>query len=440
MKRFLDSFFKLTENGTSLRGECLAGLTSFAAMAYILAVHPSILEAAGMDRAALVTVTALSAAVGCFLMAGLANYPIAMAPGMGMNAFFALTVCVGMGVPWQGALGIVFWNGVIFLFLSVSGLREKVVESVPEGLKLGVQAGIGFFIAFIGLRNAGIVVDHPATLVGLGDMKSAAIWLALGGIGLTGVLLARRIPGGVLISIGAVSVIGCLVPTEEGAITALPGSWVSLPASPVGTSFALDLTYPFLNWRVAWPLVFAFLFVDLFDSLGTLMGVSRSAGLLNAEGRLPRMNRALLADAGATVSGALLGTSPVTSYIESAAGVKAGGRTGLTSVVVGLCFIGALFFTPLILALPALATGAALVVIGLTMVDGMRHLAYDDASQFLPAILTMLAMPLAFSISDGIGLGFITYVILMLGTGKGREVKSLTYVVAGLFGLRYVFL
>lgn len=440
MKKFLDSFFKLTENGTSIRKECLAGLTSFAAMAYILAVHPSILEAAGMDRAALVTVTALSAAVGCFLMAGLANYPIAMAPGMGMNAFFALTVCVGMGVPWQGALGIVFWNGVLFLFLSVSGLREKVVESVPEGLKLGVQAGIGFFIAFIGLRNAGIVVDHPATLVGLGNMKTAASWLALGGIVLTGILLARRVPGGVLISIGVVSVLGCFVSVGGGLVTALPSSWVSMPASPVGTSFALDLSYPFLNWRTAWPLVFAFLFVDLFDSLGTLMGVSRSAGLLDAKGRLPRMNRALLADAGATVSGALLGTSPVTSYIESAAGVKAGGRTGLTSIVVGLCFIGALFFTPVILALPALATGAALVVIGLTMVDGMRHLAYDDACQFLPAILTMLAMPLAFSISDGIGLGFITYVSLMLGTGRGRSVKSLTYVVAGLFGLRYMFL
>ncbi|MBT5705075.1 NCS2 family permease [Verrucomicrobia bacterium] len=440
MKRFLDSFFKLTENGTNLRKECLAGLTSFAAMAYILAVHPSILEAAGMNRAALVTVTALSAAVGCFLMAGLANYPIAMAPGMGMNAFFALTVCVGMGVPWQGALGIVFWNGVIFLFLSVSGLREKVIESVPEGLKLGVQAGIGFFIAFIGLRNAGIVVDHPATLVGLGNMKTAASWLALGGIGLTGVFLARRVPGGVLISIGVVSVLGCFVSAGEGVVTALPSKWVSMPASPVGTSFALDLSYPFLNWRTAWPLVFAFLFVDLFDSMGTLMGVSRSAGLLDSNGRLPKMNRALLADAGATISGALLGTSPVTSYIESAAGVKAGGRTGLTSIVVGLCFIGALFFTPIILALPALATGAALVVIGLTMVEGMRHLAYDDACQFLPAILTMLAMPLVFSISDGIGLGFLTYVSLMLGTGRGRSVKPLTYVVAGLFGLRYLFL
>jgi adenine/guanine/hypoxanthine permease len=440
VKRFLDSFFKLTENGTNLRKECLAGLTSFAAMAYILAVHPSILEAAGMNRAALVTVTALSAAVGCFLMAGLANYPIAMAPGMGMNAFFALTVCVGMGVPWQGALGIVFWNGVIFLFLSVSGLREKVIESVPEGLKLGVQAGIGFFIAFIGLRNAGIVVDHPATLVGLGNMKTAASWLALGGIGLTGVFLARRVPGGVLISIGVVSVLGCFVSAGEGVVTALPSKWVSMPASPVGTSFALDLSYPFLNWRTAWPLVFAFLFVDLFDSMGTLMGVSRSAGLLDSNGRLPKMNRALLADAGATISGALLGTSPVTSYIESAAGVKAGGRTGLTSIVVGLCFIGALFFTPIILALPALATGAALVVIGLTMVEGMRHLAYDDACQFLPAILTMLAMPLVFSISDGIGLGFLTYVSLMLGTGRGRSVKPLTYVVAGLFGLRYLFL
>jgi len=217
VKKILDSFFKLTENGTSIRKECLAGLTSFAAMAYILAVHPSILEAAGMDRAALVTVTALSAAVGCFLMAGLANYPIAMAPGMGMNAFFALTVCVGMGVPWQGALGIVFWNGVLFLFLSVSGLREKVVESVPEGLKLGVQAGIGFFIAFIGLRNAGIVVDHPATLVGLGNMKTAASWLALGGIVLTGILLARRVPGGVLISIGVVSWWDVLYPLGKGS-------------------------------------------------------------------------------------------------------------------------------------------------------------------------------------------------------------------------------
>ena len=438
--KFIDSVFRLAENQTSVRTECIAGLTSFAAMAYILAVHPSILAAAGMDAGALVTVTALSSALGCFLMAGLANYPIAMAPGMGMNAFFAFTVCQGMGVPWQGALGIVFWNGLLFLGLSFSGLREKVVDSVPAGIRLGVQAGIGLFIAFIGLRNAGVIVDHPATLVGLGDMQAPASWLALFGIGITAILLARGVPGGILFAVISVSFLACFVPAAEGKVASLPDRILSLPSSPVGTSLALDWMYPFTHFQEAWPLIFAFLFVDLFDSLGTLMGVSRSAGLLDSEGRLPRMNRALIADAGATLGGALLGTSPVTSYVESAAGVKAGGRTGLTSVVVGCCFLLALFFSPLILALPPLATGAALVVIGLSMVDGMRHLAFDEFEEFLPAVLTMLAMPLSFSISDGIALGFLSYVCLQVGVGRAAHVKPLTYVVALLFGLRYLAL
>ncbi len=409
-------------------------------MAYILAVNPSILAAAGMDAGALVTVTALSAALGCFLMAGLANYPVAMAPGMGMNAFFAFTVCQGMGVPWQGALGIVFWNGLLFLGLTFSGLRGKVVDCVPSGIKLGVQAGIGLFIAFIGLRNAGVIVDNPATLVGLGNMQAPASWLALVGIGITAILLARGIPGGILLAILSVSFLACFVPEGEGKVATLPERFVSLPNSPVGTSLAVDWRYPFTHFREAWPLIFAFLFVDLFDSLGTLMGVSRTAGLLDSSGKLPRMDRALIADAGATVGGALLGTSPVTAYVESAAGVKAGGRTGLTSVVVGGCFILSLFFSPLIMALPPVATGAALVVIGLSMVDGMRHLNYDDYGELLPAVLTMLAMPLAFSISDGIALGFLSYVCLQVGTGQAANVKPLTYIVALLFGLRYLFL
>ncbi len=438
--KFLESLFRLAENQTSIRREFVAGLTSFAAMAYILAVNPAILSAAGMDQAALVTVTALGAAIGCFLMAGLANYPIAMAPGMGMNAFFAFTVCQGMGVPWQGALGIVFWNGILFLALSASGFREKLVACVPSGLRLGVQAGIGLFIAFVGLRNAGLIVDNPATLVGLGSMQSLPGWLALAGIALTGVLVARKMPGGILVAILLTAIVGLFVPSGEGMVTEFPAKIISLPSSLVGTSFALDLSYPFVHFREAWPLIFAFLFVDLFDSLGTLLGVSRTAGLLDSSGQLPRLNRALLADAAATVSGAVLGTSPVTSYVESAAGVKAGGRTGLTAVVVGCCFLLALFLWPLILALPDLATGAALVVIGLTMVEGMRHLDFDDIAEFLPAILTMLAMPLAYSISDGIALGFMIYVCLMVGTGKAREVNFLTYIVAGLFALRYLIL
>ena len=436
--KLLESWFRLTENQTTFRREMLAGLTSFAAMAYILALNPSILEAAGMDRAALVTVTALGAALGCFLMAGLANYPIALAPGMGMNAYFAFTVCQGMGVPWQGALGIVFWNGIIFLALSFSGARRLIVESVPECLKIGVQAGIGFFIVFIGLRNAGLVVDDPGTLVSLGDLRLPASWLALVGIGLTGVLLIRGIAGGVLLAILTISLIGTLVPEGESTVTVLPETWMSAPASIAGTSFALDLTYPFSHWREAWPLVFAFLFVDLFDSLGTLVGVSRSAGMLDEHGKLPRMNRALLADAGATVGGAVLGTSPVTAYIESAAGVKAGGRTGLTSMVVGICFVGALVFSPIILAIPAVATGAALVLIGLTMMEGLRHLNYDEPTEFLPAVLTVVTMPLAFSISDGIGLGFMTYTVLMVGAGKAKSVLPLTYVLTGLLAMRYL--
>ncbi len=436
----LDAWFQLSAKGTTVRTEVLAGMTSFAAMAYILAVNPSILEAAGMERNALVTVTALGAALGCFLMAGLANLPIALAPGMGMNAYFAFFVCQTLGMPWQAALGCVFWTGVLFLILSSTGIREKVVESVPLNLKIGVQAGIGFFIAFLGLQHTGLVVDQSATLVTMGDMRAAASWLAILGVGLTGVLVARRVPGGVLLAIVLVALVGCLVPQGEGRVTRLPSTWVSLPASPRGTSFALDLWYPFQQWQTAWPVIFAFVFVDLFDSLGTLVGVGRSAGLVDAQGRLPRMNRALLADAGATVGGAVLGTSPVTSYVESAAGVRAGGRTGLTTVVVGILFLVALVFTPIILAIPPLATGAALVVIGVTMIEGVRELRFERLEEYLPAVLTLVAMPLTFSISDGLAVGFITHVLLMVGVGRWREVHGLTVTVAALLTLRYVFL
>ncbi len=437
---FLDSVFKLSEHQTSLRKEGVAGLTSFAAMAYILAVNPSILSASGMDAAALVTVTALSAAMGCGLMAILANYPIALAPGMGMNAFFAFTLCQTLGIPWQGALGIVFWNGVLFMALSLSGIRERIIECVPDGLRVGVQAGIGLFIAFIGLSQAGLVVDHPATLVTLGDLGTPSAWLAIFGILVTGILILRKIPGGVLLAIVVIALLGCLVPGENGRVTSLPSMPFSLPPPPTSISFQLDLLYPINHWRTALPLVFAFLFVDLFDTLGTLLGVGRTAGLLTSSGQLPRLKSALVADAGATLAGALIGTSPVTAYVESAAGVRAGGRTGLTTLVVGLCFLLSLFLTPLILALPSLATGAALVVIGLTMAEGLRSLAFDDLAQTLPAFLTMLAMPLTASISDGIGLGFICYAGMMLGGGRAREVPLLTYGVAGLFLLRYAFL
>ena len=437
----IERFFLLKEHQTSVSQEIVAGLTTFAAMAYILAVNPLILSATGMDKGALITATAVASAVMTAVMALATNYPIALAPGMGLNAFFALTICGAKGVPWSAALGLVFYSGLIFMALSVSGLRQKIVAAIPMELKLAITAGIGFFIAFIGLKNGGVVVANPATFVSLGDLSKPGPLLVIAGIIATAILVTRKVPGAIVLVIAAITFLGFFIPASDGKgmITAVPNGIVNLPASLAPTFLKLDLTYLWSHFLSALPLVLAILFVDLFDNMGTLIGVSKRAGLLDEKGSLPKIGRALMADAGAAMFGSCLGTSTVTSYIESAAGVEAGGRTGLTVIVTAVLFLLALFLTPLILIIPAVATAPALVVVGAFMMQGLAELDLADFAKAAPAFVTILAMPLAFSISEGIAFGLLTYVGLKLGTGKEREVGLVTYVLAVLFVLHFLF-
>jgi len=439
MSNFLEHFFKLKEKGTNLKTEFIAGLTTFAAMSYVLVVNPSILGAGGMPIEGLITVTAIAACLGTLLMALMTNYPIAMAPGMGLNAFFAFTICLTREIPWDAALGIVFWNGILFLLLSVTGVRTKIAEAIPAALKIGVQCGIGLFIAFIGLKNAGLVVDNPATFVSIGDLSEPATLLALAGIILTIVLVIRKVTGAILISVVVLSLIGAFIPVGDGYLTQHTSQFIGLPDDISSTFFAMDIMYPIEYFAETWDLIFALLFVNMFDTIGTLIGVSRRANLLDEQGKLPKMGKAMTADAVASVMGAAIGTSPVTSYVESAAGVSAGGRTGLTSVFVALCFMLALFLTPLMKVIPLMATTPALIMVGILMMDSFRQLDFDDLTSLATATVALLAMPLTFSISEGIALGFITYVGIMLGTGRYKQVTLITYIMAAVFVLRYMF-
>ncbi|MGB3724452.1 MAG: NCS2 family permease [Glaciecola sp.] len=439
MNAFIERLFSLSAKGTTFKKEILAGLTTFAAMSYILVVNPSILSASGMPIEGLITVTALAACIGTLLMAAMTNYPIAMAPGMGLNAFFAFTICLGRDIPWDAALGIVFYNGVLFLLLSLLGIRKKIANAIPDALKIGVQSGIGLFIAFIGLKNAGLIVDNSATFVGLGNLSEPATMLALLGIVVTIVLVVRNIAGAILLSVVALTVIGYFIPQGDTTLTTAPSAIVGLPEGISNTFFAMDIMYPITHFAQTWDLIFALLFVNMFDTIGTLIGVSRKAKLVNKQGDLPKMGSAMTADATASVAGAVLGTSPVTSYVESAAGVSVGGRTGLTSVVVALCFLLALFLTPLMKVIPLMATTPALVMVGIFMMESFKQLDFDDMPSVATATIAMLAMPLTFSISEGIALGFITYVGIMLGTGKYKQVSLITYILAAVFLGRYLF-
>ncbi|MSU22823.1 MAG: NCS2 family permease [Opitutus sp.] len=436
----LQRLFKLSENNTTVGRELQAGLTTFAAMAYILAVNPAILANTGMDKGALVTVTALTAAVATLLMALLTNYPIALAPGMGINAFFTFTICLGRGVPWTEALGMVFVNGVIFLLLSVTGVREKIIAAIPHSLKIAVTCGIGLFIAFIGLKNGGVIVANPATFVSHGSFTSGPVALCLAGVALTAILVARRVPGAIVISIAVLTVAGIFVPAGGGArVTQLPASFFSLPASPAPVMF--KLTFHFLTSSnaifLALPLILTLLLVDLFDNIGTLIGVTKRAGFLRADGTLPRAGRALLADSIATILSALAGTSTVVSYIESASGVEAGGRTGLTTTTTAALMLLALFLTPLILIIPAAATAPALVIVGVFMMQSVVDIDLKDFTVAAPAVLTILAIPLTFSIADGIGLGLICAALLALALGDSKKMTVAGYAVAVIFFLEF---
>lgn len=433
----LERLFKLSEKGTNLKNEFVAGLTTFAAMSYVLVVNPSILSASGMPIEGLITVTALAACIGTLLIALMTNYPIAMAPGMGLNAFFAFTICLTREIPWEAALGLVFWNGILFLLLSILGVRKKIADAIPAALKIGVQCGIGLFIAFIGLKNANLIIDHPATFVTIGDLSEPSTLLALIGIVITIVLVIKKVTGAILISVILLTLIGSIVPSGEGMLTSAPSSVIGMPESISNTFFAMDLLYPIEYFAQTWDLIFALLFVNMFDTIGTLIGVSRKAKLLDSDGKLPKMGSAMTADATASVFGAALGTSPVTCYVESAAGVSAGGRTGLTSIFVAMCFVLALFLTPLMKVIPLMATTPALIMVGILMMESIRQLDFDDLAALATASVALLAMPLTFSISEGIALGFITYVGIMVGTGKYKQVTMVTYILAAIFLVRY---
>jgi len=432
----LNRLFHLEQNNTTVGRELQAGLTTFAAMAYILAVNPAILANTGMDKGALVTVTALTAAIATGLMALITNYPIALAPGMGINAFFTFTIVLGKGVPWSEALGMVFVNGVIFLALSVTRIREKIIEAIPHALKIAVTCGIGLFIAFIGLKNGGVIVANPATFVSHGNFASGPVALCLFGVILTSILVARRVTGGILIGIAVVTLLGLFVPGEAGrAVTELPTRVVDLPASADPIFF--KLTFGFLTdgnaLMLALPLILTLLLVDMFDNIGTLIGVTKRAGFLRPDGTLPKAGRALVADSLATLLSALFGTSTVVSYIESAAGVEAGGRTGLTSVTTAVLMLLALFFTPLILIIPAAATAPALVIVGVFMMQSVTEIDMSDFSIAVPAVLTILAIPLTFSIAEGIGLGLIAAALLAIGLAQPKRLPLLGYVIAAVF-------
>ncbi len=426
-----EKFFKLKENKTSVKTEILAGITTFMTMAYILAVNPDILSATGMDKNALFTATALSAFAATLVMALVAKLPFALAPGMGLNAFFAFTVVLGMGYSWQFALTAVFLEGILFLLLTAFNIRELIVNAIPMTLKHAISVGIGFFIAFIGLQNAGIIADNPATLVSLGDMGSPAVLVALGGIVLTAVLLALKVRGALLIGIFAATLAG--IPF---GVTQVPeGNLIDLPPSLSPILFKFDFSKVFTVDMVI--ILFTFLFVDMFDTVGTLVGVSSKAGMLDKEGRVPRAKQALFADSIGTTVGAILGTSTVTTYVESASGVAEGGRTGLTALTTAALFLAALFFAPVFTMVPGAATAAALVLVGFFMMSPVVKINFDDFTESVPAFVTIIIMPLTYSIAEGIVFGMLAYVFLKVLTGRTKDITWIMVVLAALFVLKF---
>jgi len=428
----LERTFKLAANGTTARREILAGLTTFLTMAYIIVVNPAILSDTGMDFGAVFVATCLAAALGTAIMGGLANYPIALAPGMGLNAYFAYSVVGGLGYSWQVGLGAIFVSGLIFFALSVLPVREWIINAIPTTLKMAISAGIGFFLAIIALQNAGVVVDNPATLVALGNVTAAETVLAGLGFALMLALDQRRVPGAVLIGILATAAVGILLGISEFRGVA------DMPPDPWPTFGQLDIMGALDAGLVT--IIFAFLFVDLFDTAGTLVGLGHRAGLLDRDGRLPRLKRALIADSTATVGGSVLGTTTVTSYIESAAGIKAGGRTGLTALTVAALFLLALFFAPLAQSVPAYATAPALLFVACMMARGLAELSWEDPTDYAPAVVTAIAMPLTYSIADGIGLGFIAYAAAKLLSGRWDQLSPAVLIIAALFVGRFVIL
>lgn len=429
-----ERIFRLSANGTSSRTEILAGVTTFMTMAYILAVNPQILSESGMDKGGVFTATILSSVIAMMIMAFYANLPVALAPGMGLNAFFVYTVVLNMGYSWQTALAAVFIEGLIFILMSFFNIREAIIDSIPASLKNAISAGIGLFIALIGLHNSGIITSSPSTLVMLGDLTNPSAYLTVAGIIIAGMLLIFKIRGALLLSIIIITLAGI-----PAGITVLPeGNIVSLPPSPENVFMKLDFSAIFTGEMIV--VVLTFLFVDVFDTVGTLLGVCNKAGILDKNGKVPNAKQALLSDAVGTTFGAILGTSTVTSYVESASGIAEGGRTGMTTFVVACLFLVSLLLAPLFLMIPSAAISPVLIIVGLFMISPVKNIDFDDFSESVPVFLTIIMMPLAFSISDGIAFGIFSYVLIKVLTGKWKNVSIVMYILSILFALRYILL
>jgi AGZA family xanthine/uracil permease-like MFS transporter len=428
----LEKLFKLKEHGTTVRTELIAGLSTFLTMAYIIVVNPGILSETGMPFDAVFVATCIAAALGTAIMGLWANYPVALAPGMGLNAFFTFGVVFGMGHSWEVALGAVFWSGILFFLLSAFKVREWIINSIPNSLKTGISVGIGLFLAIIGLQNAGIVVDNPATLVGLGDVSSMPVILTFVGFVIITALHQRGVVGSVVIGIAVVTLLGA--PFGLVDYTGI----MKMPTGLGETFLKLDIMGA-LDVAL-FAVIFAFLFVDLFDTSGTLVAVAQKGKLLDKDGKLPRLGRALMADSTASVAGSLLGTSTTTSYIESGAGIAAGGRTGLTAMTASALFLLALFFSPLALMIPAYATSAALIFVAVLMISTITNVAWDDLTESAPVVITAVMMPLTYSIAEGIALGFLSYAAIKLVSGKAKEVNVAVWVISALALLKYIWL
>lgn len=428
--QFLGMLFGFDPQKHSIRVEIMAGITTFLTMAYILAVNPDIMSASGMDKGAIFTVTVLVSGLATLLMGVYAKMPFALAPGMGLNAFFAYTICVMMGYSWQFALTAVFIEGIIFIFLTVTNLREMLINMMPENIKKSIGFGIGFYISFIGLRNAGIVVDNEATLVALGDFSSPTVILTIIGMVITSALLIRRVRGALLIGIVATTIIGIPLGVTKY------GGFFSTPPSMAPLFCKLEWSSIFTSEMIA--IVFSFLFVDLFDTIGTIIGVTARAGMADRRGNVPNLKKTFMVDAIATTAGALMGSSTVTTFVESAAGVNAGGRTGLTAFSTGICFLLALFFAPFFLAVPTAATTPILIIVGVMMMSKIHEINFRNFSEAIPAFICIACMPLTYSISNGIILGHLSYVAINLCCGRFRKLSVGMYILAVLFVLKFI--
>lgn len=423
---FLESFFKLKENKTTIKKEVIGGLTTFVTMAYIIFVNPNILGAAGMDKGALITVTCVASFIGTMLAGLWVNVPFAMAPGMGLNAFFTYTLVMGKGATWQQALGVVFFSGVLFLILTLVGIREKIIDAIPVSLRLAVSTGIGLFITFIGLQGLGLVVDNPATLVSIGPLTKPVV-LGLVGLIIITVLEIKKIRGSLLIGIVATTVLGVLF-----KVVALPTAYMSMPPSMMPIAFKLDLSSALSVTMIS--SIFSFFFVHLFDSVGTVVACAYEAGMADKNGKIDKIGRYLEADALSTMAGAVLGTSPTSPYIESAAGIAAGARTGLASVVTGMMFLLALLFTPIIGMVPGFATSPALIIVGVYMFKHVKEIDFSDFKVAIPCFITIVSMPLTYSIAVGLSLGFMSYIIVTIAAGETKNIKPTMWII-GLLSL-----